>query len=297
VHLSGLERGIAECLREGREVTANEEAARDESGRLRYFRWALRRWSHPEHPRPGTLIVLEEITEEVEVETRRSIAAEELARAQRMAHLGQLAAGAAHDFNNLLLVMHSAAWELEQSSDAKEAADDLKRALTTAGALTKAMLEFGKSEGGAYGPVDLRALIADLESLFGHALGRRHKLVVTMCTEDVAVKGSSSRLQQAIMNLITNARDAMPEGGEIALTLAVEQRQALIALRDYGVGISDSIREHLFTPFFTTKGTQGTGLGLRVVRSVVEEHGGKIAFDSTPGEGTTFRVWLPLAGP
>ena len=125
MRLPALEAGIADCLREGKEVTASEEAATDESGRMRYFRWALRRWSPPDQPRPGTLLVLEEITEDVEVETKRVVAAEELARAQRLAHLGQLAAGAAHDFNNLLQVMHSAAWELEQGLGTKDAARDL----------------------------------------------------------------------------------------------------------------------------------------------------------------------------
>jgi len=298
VRLPTLEAGINDCLREGKEVTANEEAASDESGRTRYFRWALRRWSHPHQPDPGTLLVLEEITEEIEVETKRVVAAEELARAQRLAHLGALAAGAAHDFNNLLQVIHSAAWELEQGSDAKEAAHDLNQALSTAGALTKAMLKFGKPEDVARGPVDLRALVSDLQGLFGHALGRRHKLVVSMPPGvDLVVHGSAARLQQAIMNLITNARDAMPDGGEISLGLRIEGGQALIAVCDHGVGMPESIREQLFKPFFTTKGAHGTGLGLRVVRSVVEEHGGKIDFESEPGKGTTFRVWLPLSAP
>jgi signal transduction histidine kinase len=297
VRLPALEVGIAESLRAGKEVTSSEEAARDELGRMRYFRWALRRWSQADHPRPGTLLVLEEITEDVEGETKRALAAEELSRAQRMAHLGQLAAGAAHDFNNLLLVIQSAAWELEQGSQAKEAAEDLKRALIAAAELTNAMLKFGKAEGGTRGPVDLRGLLTELEGLFAHALGRRHKLVVSLPPPgtEVTVRGSPSRLQQAILNLVTNARDAMPEGGEIALSLSVEGEQALVTVQDSGVGIPESLRDQLFTPFFTTKGAQGTGLGLRVVQSVVNEHGGKIAFESEAGAGTTFRVWLPLS--
>ena len=120
-----------------------------------------------------------------------------------------------------------------------------------------------------------------------------HKLIAASFV--ARVQGNAARLQNAIMNLVTNARDAMPQGGEIALALTVLDDDALITVRDQGIGMTDSVREQLFTPFFTTKGELGTGLGLRIVRSVAEEHGGEIEFQSEPGAGTLARLRLPLA--
>jgi signal transduction histidine kinase len=295
VPLPNLERCIATCVQDGKEAHCLEDEAEDQAGNTRYFRWELRRWVHPDHQRPLILLVLEEITSHIDSETQRLMAAEELSRAQRLAHVAQLAAGAAHDFNNLLHVIYAAALELRENPGDERASRDLDSALQTATNLTRAMLQFGKLEGDTRGAVDFRQVVVDLQGLLNQALGRRHEIVVSLTTDHtLRVDGSKVRLQQAVLNLLLNARDAMPEGGSIELTLGAHEAGVQLMVRDFGVGMTEDVRKQLFTPFFTTKGQLGTGLGLGVVRSVVEEHRGRLSVESEPGVGTTFCIWLPL---
>jgi signal transduction histidine kinase len=295
VPLRGLERAIARSIEQGSEASSAEESSQDASGRTHYYRWAVRGLSHPDHQRPLVLVMLEETTSTIEAEANRALAAEELGRAQRLAHVGQLAAGAAHDFNNLLHVIHMAALELQQRPNSEQAAQELQSAIKTASSLTRSMLQFGKAGTVSRSPVDLRALVLELQGLLNHVLGRRHRVVVTSETAGpIILYGNESRLQQAVLNLITNARDAMPEGGDILVTLSVSDHEVELRVQDTGVGMSEEVRKRLFSPFFTTKDTGGTGLGLSVVRSAVEEHRGTISVDSELGVGTTFRVKLPL---
>ena len=293
--LHGLESAIEQTSARGSEASSTEESATDAEGRRHYFRWAVRRWSHPDHQRPLLLVMLEETTGAIEAEASRALAAEELARAQRLAHVGQLAAGAAHDFNNLLHVIQMAALEVQQRPGSEEATQELQSAIKTASALTRSMLQFGKAGTVSRTAIDLRALVLDLQGLMNHVLGRRHRVLVsTDATGPIQVYGNEARLQQAVLNLITNARDAMPDGGDIRITLTVAEREVELSVQDTGVGMSEEVRKRLFSPFFTTKDASGTGLGLSVVRSAVEEHQGKISVDSELGVGTTFRVKLPL---
>jgi len=141
----------------------------------------------------------------------------------------------------------------------------------------------------------LVTLLREFERPLGYALGRRHRLEVKFPrVGQVQIEGRPSRIQQALLNLAINARDAMPNGGAIQVALAVESGQATLSVHDSGVGIPPSMRERLFTPFFTTKGLQGSGLGLNVVKTVVEEHRGQITVLSEPNLGTTFSLYLPL---
>jgi signal transduction histidine kinase len=293
--LPKVARAIAECIDSGAEACEHEDEAQDSEGNKHYFRWALRRWVHPDHERPLVLLALEEITSHIDSETERLMAADELARAQRLGHLGQLAAGAAHDFSNLLQVIYAASLDLQESPRNERASRDLESALETARALTQSMLQFGKLGDDKQRPVDLRQVVVDLEGILSHALSRRHEVVVSLANDQpLTVLGSKARLQQALLNLLLNARDAMPEGGKIELSLGEHEGGAQLTVRDFGVGMTEEVRKQLFTPFFTTKGDLGTGLGLGVVRRVVEEHRGRLSIESEPGEGTTFSVWLPL---
>jgi signal transduction histidine kinase len=123
-------------------------------------------------------------------------------------------------------------------------------------------------------------------------------LTISLPSEgNLHVWGHSSRLQQALLNLAVNARDAMPRGGAIRVAVAVDGGEVVLSVSDSGIGMSEAVRSRLFTPFFTTKGALGTGLGLRVVRGAVEEHHGSVAVESQPGVGTTFRLRLPLFEP
>jgi signal transduction histidine kinase len=264
----------------------------------RYFRWSVRRWSHPDRPAPGMLLLFEELTAEREAETERLLASEELARTQRLADVGQLAAGAAHDFNNFLQSMQAALYELELEPhpEQRAALGNIREALDSAGTMTRSLLHFGSGQASPAGAVDVRALLDEVHGPLTHALGRRHRLVMTLPAGDaeLTVWGHAGRLQQALLNLAVNARDAMPRGGTIQLAVAREGREVVLSVSDSGVGMSEAVQRQLFTPFFTTKGALGTGLGLRVVQGAVEEHKGSVAVESQPGVGTTFRLRLPL---
>lgn len=273
------------------------ESATDADGRARHYRWCVRSWSHPDRPAPGVMVLLEDATAEVEAEEQRASAADELARTQRLAHVGQMAAGAAHDFNNFLQVIHGAMWELESEPKNHQAVTNVNQALAAAQEMTRALLRFGRDqmESSKTELVDLAAYLRDLRSPLTHALGRRHQLDVALPEGAVRVEGRPLRLQQAVLNLALNARDAMPQGGTIRITLAVEQGEAVLSVQDFGSGMSEDVRGRLFSPFFTTKGLHGSGLGLHVVQSVVQEQRGHVSVDSEVGRGSTFRLHLPLA--
>ncbi|MDF3065966.1 MAG: Blue-light-activated protein [Polyangiaceae bacterium] len=287
--------GAAES-RPGEPLTRESVTGGD--GQKRHYRWCVRSWSHPDRVQPGVMVLLEDVSPEVEAEEQRASAAEELARAQRMAHVGQMAAGAAHDFNNFLQVIHGAMWELESDARHRQAVASVNRALEAAQEMTRAMLRFGREQATSSKTelVDLVALLQGLRSPLTHALGRRHQLdFVLPEAGSVRVDGRPMRLQQAVLNLAVNARDAMPGGGVIRISLVKEAGHALLSVQDSGAGMSEDVKNQLFTPFFTTKGNDGSGLGLHVVQSVVQEQHGQISVQSEPEHGSTFQLRLPLA--
>jgi two-component system, cell cycle sensor histidine kinase and response regulator CckA len=196
-----------------------------------------------------------------------------------------------------LQVIHGALWELESDSRHTHVLANVQRALDSAQEMTRAMLRFGGEQASSKTElVDLVALLRELRSPLSYALGRRHRLEVAVPESgSVRVEGRPLRLQQAVLNLAVNARDAMPQGGVIEIALTVEAGTALLSVRDSGSGMSEDVRSQLFTPFFTTKGMQGSGLGLHVVQSVVQEQHGQISVESEPEHGSTFLLRLPLA--
>jgi signal transduction histidine kinase len=146
--------------------------------------------------------------------------------------------------------------------------------------------------------LDLVALLREIQRPLGYALGRRHHLEMRLPSAgSVKIEGRAPRIQQALLNLAINARDAMPNGGAIEVSLVVDGDDAVLSVRDSGTGIQPDVRDQLFTPFFTTKGVRGSGLGLNVVKTVVEEHGGQVTVESEPDRGATFVLRIPLARP
>jgi signal transduction histidine kinase len=301
VPLPELERAVTSCASAEQpcdEQRLVQETSATADGRQRYYRWRVRSWSHPDRPAPGVMVLLEDFTAEVDGEEARARAADELARAQRMAHVGQMAAGAAHDFNNFLQVIHGALWELEGDPRHYQAVANVQKALESAQQLTRGMLRFGREQVTASRTelVDLVSLLRELRSPLSYALGRRHRVELRLPDSGaVKVEGRPLRLQQALLNLAVNARDAMPNGGVIEISLTVDGGAAVLSVHDRGSGMSEEVRSRLFTPFFTTKGQHGSGLGLHVVHSVVEEQNGQISVESVPDQGSTFRLTLPLA--
>jgi signal transduction histidine kinase/CheY-like chemotaxis protein len=236
-----------------------------------------------------------------------------LLQAQKMEAVGTLAGGIAHDFNNQLTVMlASARFALEQSAGDEEvhqALLDLSRAAEHCAQLTRSLLAFSRRNPASPRALDARSVVAEAEELLRPLIPSSIRLDVQLAAEAARIVADPTQLQQVLVNLVVNARDAMPAGG----LLSVSVRPGLVSdsearrlglstpgdyveliVRDTGTGMSDEVRRRIFEPFFTTKPVgQGTGLGLATAYGIVEQCGGAIAVDSQLGHGSTFRVLLP----
>jgi signal transduction histidine kinase/CheY-like chemotaxis protein len=221
---------------------------------------------------------------------RRSI------QGQKMELVGNLTSGIAHDFNNLLTVISSSSQTLRGTlvlNDRENAAilDDLDDATARAALMTRQLLSFGRPRVGEPEPVNLTELVVAMGKMLPRLLGS--KITVAVRSDPEAwVLASQAGLEQVLLNLAVNARDAMPEGGNFEVDLSVRGAFVFLRATDTGVGMSEELRSRIFEPFFTTKAS-GTGLGLATVRQQVEQFGGRISVESELGRGTTFIVEFP----
>ena len=232
-------------------------------------------------------------------------------QAQKMEALGRLAGGVAHDFNNLLTAINGYG---EMIREAMRPEDPLRadvaeicEAGRRAAQLTRQLLIFSRRAGPEAKLVDLNELVAGLGKMLRRLIGEDVELTVTPAPARFLVSADSGQLEQMILNLAVNARDAMPRGGRLSIAVeAVDPaeagrrgrpgRWATLRVADTGHGMTDEVRAHLFEPFFTTKGEgKGTGLGLATVYGIVEQAGGQVEVKSAPGAGTEFRIHLPRA--
>jgi two-component system, cell cycle sensor histidine kinase and response regulator CckA len=247
----------------------------------------------------GIVGVYQDITEHKRLE-------EQLQQAQKLEAVGRLAGGIAHDFNNLLTIIRGNADLLRSPANGDrqpELLDDLRLAADRAAALVRQLLMFSRRQPARSEVVDLNAVVERLGGLLNRLLGERIVVETRLAPGPVTIRSDNSHIEQVIMNLAVNARDAMPDGGTLTLrTEAAENsdhgeargRVARLIVSDTGVGMSDEIRAQCFEPFFTTKGPdKGTGLGLATVFGIVEQAGGRIGVTSALGAGTTFRITLP----
>lgn len=230
---------------------------------------------------------------------RRRLEAQ-LQRAQRLELLGTLAAGLAHDMNNHLAAV-SAQLELAQlkSPEGPHATyvERAREAIKGCASMTQALLTFGRPRKPKVELVHLNALIRQAASLLEHSRGKTVRLELELDEADPTVFGDAVQLEQVLLNLGFNAKDAMEAGGKLGFRSSSVDGEARISVSDTGTGMSAETREKLFTPFFTTKEEgKGTGLGLAMVFGIVKAHGGRIEVESEPGVGTTFTLWLP-SGP
>ena len=232
-----------------------------------------------------------------------------LMHANRMQSIGRLAGGIAHDFNNLLTsILTSAELAREALPDEHGVTPDLeeiRRAGTRASELTRQLLAFARRDVSRPRVIDANALVGNLATMLRRLLGETITLRMSLGSDIPLIHADSAQLEQVIVNLAVNARDAMPEGGELLLRTyrgfpsrhgAGDARPLGVALevRDSGLGMSPEVRDRLFEPFFTTKKPgRGTGLGLATCHAIVVAHGGEIDVESRQNEGSTFRIWLP----
>jgi signal transduction histidine kinase len=237
---------------------------------------------------------------------------ERLRQAQKMEAIGRLAGGVAHDFNNLLNVIGGYASLLADSlaaEDDREMARQIVSASDRAADLIRQLLAFGRRQILAPQILDPGEVIADLAPLVRRIVGEHIEFKTILMSEPSRVRVDPTQLEQVLVNLIANARDAMPSGGRLTVEVTdvelddvyaathpevVPGPHVMIAISDTGVGMTEETREHIFEPFFTTReGSGGTGLGLATVFGIVKQSGGSINVYSEPGHGSVFKVYLP----
>ena len=245
----------------------------------------------------------------VEDITEHEVLEDQPRQASKMEALGRLAGGVAHDFNNLLTVVNGYADLLVLALDGDERAADaveIRRAGSRAAELTAQLLAFGRRSKRALEPVDLNGRIEAMVPMLRRLLGEDIEFTVTLDQTLGAVEADPSQVDQVLMNLVVNGRDAMPSGGSLALTTSglgsaglgsrgSASTWARLEIADSGFGMEPDVLEHIFEPFFTTKGQgKGTGLGLATVYGIVQQMGGHVRVESTVGVGSRFVVELPL---
>jgi PAS domain S-box-containing protein len=222
----------------------------------------------------------------------------ELRQAQKMEALGRLAGGVAHDFNNLLTVILSYCSILTKSlpPDSRSVRDveQIDRAAHRAAELTRQLLAFSRRQVLEPKPLELGATVRAMEGMIRRLIGEDIELRIITAADDEAVMVDAGQVEQVVMNLVVNARDAMRGGGVLTLETSKTAGFTTLAIVDTGTGIDPQTQAHLFEPFFTTKDPgKGTGLGLSTVMGIVQQSGGRITVDSVLGHGSTFRVFLP----
>ncbi|HUL49341.1 MAG TPA: ATP-binding protein [Gemmatimonadales bacterium] len=257
--------------------------------------------------RPARLVLARDVTERRQLE-------DQLRHSQKMEAVGRLAGGVAHDFNNLLTAILGYCQLLERELHEHPVRTDVievRRAAERAASLTQQLLAFSRKQVLQVQPVDLDGVVREVEQMLRRMIGEDLELVTVLPGHLAPVLADTNQLEQVIVNLAINARDAMPRGGRLTIATAAvgpddaaarqhlgqqPDRYVRLEVTDTGTGMDSETMAHIFEPFFTTKGVgKGTGLGLAMVYGIVKQLGGSIHVDSRIGQGTSFRIYLPRA--
>jgi two-component system cell cycle sensor histidine kinase/response regulator CckA len=277
-------------------------------GQLRYFSASAAPLLDKQGQVVGTMGIARDITERRKLE-------DQLLQAQKMESIGNLAGGIAHDFNNLLGGILGYASFAKKKMSPKDllyhSLNSIERSATQAAELTKQLLGFARQGKYQVKPINCNVLIQDLSQFLKRTIDKRINLEVELDPQLHLIEGDETQLQQSLINICLNARDAMPSGGTLkivtgnrTLSKGIDQKQAgwkegeyvKIILSDTGIGMTPEVRSQIFEPFFTTKEPgRGTGLGLSMVYGIIQNHGGYIDLKSEPGQGTSFELLLPVA--
>ncbi len=276
------------------------------SGRIRHIREVCEVELNDQGKVVRSVGSMQDVSEQVELE-------EQLRHSQKMEAVGQLAGGVAHDFNNLLTVINGYSelhLNLLNSDDPLyHDLSEIKKAGERAAALTRQLLAFSRKQILQPKVIDLGKIVAGMEDMVKRLIGEHIDLDVQRDPKLNKTKADPGQIEQVIMNLLVNARNSMPNGGHITIVIknvALDEDAiatldglqhgdcVMISVSDNGVGIAEDILPHIFEPFYTTKGVdEGTGLGLSTVFGIVKQSGGGIEVESKPGNGSTFRIYLP----
>ncbi len=277
-------------------ISMNARVVRDRDGKSRHYE--------------GTV---EDITERKKAEEERTRLESQLRQGQKMEAIGTLAGGVAHDFNNLLttIIGYGNILQMDMRDDdpRKLYVDQILAASEKAAGLTQSLLAFSRKQVMELKPQTLNSILNGMEKLLKRLLTEDIEFQVIPGNPDVTIMADITQIDQVLMNLATNARDAMPKGGKLrieAKTVRLDGafiraqgygelgEYALISVIDTGTGMTEEIREKIFDPFFTTKEVgRGTGLGLSIVYGIIQQHNGYIQVDSEPGKGTVIHIYLP----
>lgn len=237
-----------------------------------------------------------------------------LFQAQKMETVGQLAGGIAHDFNNILTAIigygHLLKEKMKEDDELMIYPERILASAERAANLVKSLLAFSRQQMINPRPVNISEIIGEVGELFLRVIGEDIELKIILAPEDLIIMADSVQIEQALLNIATNARDAMPDGGLLSLETALVElgdefiethgyctpgEYALISVTDTGIGMDKEIKSRIFEPFFTTKEVgKGTGLGLSMVYGTIKQHEGFINVYSEPGKGSTFNIYLPL---
>ena len=266
------------------------------------------------HGHPAAQVVFRDATARRKAEAENALLGQQLLQAQKLEAVGRLAGGVAHDFNNLLTEISGnaalALMDLQPGDETHKAFSAIQDASRRAAALTRQLLAFSRKQVFQPTLVDLDALVGNMEDMLRRLLGVEVFLKTHLHTRGSYLMADPGQLEQVLLNLCINARDAMPDGGTITISANSTDADAglrslcpkpgggaylRLSVADTGLGMAEETLAHIFEPFFTTKSAdKGTGLGLSTTYGIVQQHGGTVAVDSTPGSGTVFHVWFPV---